>query len=74
MSTLEFELSASDKQSQTWLKLRQHLAAKLDELRKKNDNPKLGAEDTAALRGQITFAKGILELGEDRPVVETNRE
>lgn len=61
-----FMLAQSDRQSQTWLKLKGHLEEKLKNLRGQNDGD-LDPIQTAHIRGQIKFAKGLWALGEDAP-------
>jgi len=56
------KLDANDRRSAVWIKIKAHLTAELDLLRRKNDND-YDAVETACLRGQIAHAKGMLEAG-----------
>ena len=67
MNDLPFELTAGEKVSPLWVRLKTHLESELDLARKRNDNPKLTEHETAALRGDIKRLKLILSLGDDRP-------
>ncbi len=66
---ISFALTPGDKISPTWQKLREHLEGKLKDLRGKNDDPKLDAIQTAALRGQIQTLKNVISLGDTSPVI-----
>lgn len=59
-----------DKNSKEWREIESFVTGKIDDLRKSNDN-ELNEIETADLRGQIKFAKLILDLPEDQtePVV-----
>lgn len=59
-----------DKNSKEWREIESFVTGKIDDLRKSNDN-ELNEIETADLRGQIKFAKLILDLPEDEaePVV-----
>jgi hypothetical protein len=48
--------------SATWKALEMHLKTQLQGLRERNDQPKLDANQTAALRGQIATIKDLLAL------------
>lgn len=61
-----FALTQGDRQSQTWLKLKAHMEEKLKILRGQNDG-ELDPIQTAHIRGQIKFAKGLLALASDEP-------
>lgn len=61
-----FALTQGDRQSQTWLKLKEHLEQKLKNLRGQNDGD-LDPIPTAHIRGQIKFVKGLLAADEDAP-------
>lgn len=66
-----FTLNQGEKLSPLWARLRNHLEDELTSARKRNDNPKLSADDTAALRGEIKQLKAFIALGnEDRPQTE----
>ncbi len=54
-------LTAGDRQSALWRKLRKHLEQRLQDLRKKNDG-NLSELATAALRGEIRAIKRMLAL------------
>jgi hypothetical protein len=56
------KLDANDRRSSAWLKIKAHLTAELDLMRRKNDND-YDAVETAGLRGQIAHAKAMLEAG-----------
>lgn len=62
-----FFLTDSDRQSQAWRKLEEHLKQKLQNLRGQNDGEELDPIKTAFLRGQIKFTKGLLALGNEEP-------
>jgi len=47
--------------SNTWLELKEYLIQRLDEARRKNDNPQT-LESTERLRGQIAEIKHLLNL------------
>jgi hypothetical protein len=47
--------------SNTWLSLKEYYTARLDQLRRQNDNPK-SIEETERLRGQIAEIKHLLNL------------
>lgn len=51
-----------DTRSSTWLFVEAHLKQRLNELRERNDQQKLDAYLTAALRGQIAEIKDLLAL------------
>ena len=70
----DFELSEGDKLNPLWLRLKEHLQMRLVEARGKNDNEALDATGTAALRGQIKLLKVLIGLGDERPIVEVNRD
>lgn len=71
MSDDLFELTEGEKRHPLWVRLKAHLEHELDLARKKNDNSKLSEQDTAALRGNISRLKIIIDLGKDRPLTET---
>jgi hypothetical protein len=50
--------------SNTWIELKEYLTQRLDEARRKNDNPQT-VELTERLRGQIAEIKHLLSL--DKP-------
>lgn len=52
-------------QSGEWLAVVAWARDQLESLRKKNDNPELSPEQTAALRGEIRFAKRLLGLADE---------
>lgn len=64
----EFSLTEPDKHSSLWLRLKSTLLDQLDRARKRNDDPALSEQGTAALRGQIRCLKQIIALGDDRPM------
>lgn len=55
-------LEKHERQSAVWIKLRDHMAQRLADLRTKNDGPHDGV-DTANLRGRIAQLKELLALG-----------
>lgn len=54
-----------DFRSATWKRLSKHIQDRVDELRKLNDNPSYGIEQTALIRGGISELNKILSLAED---------
>jgi hypothetical protein len=64
-----FELSDADRGSAAWASIERMLAARLADLRAKNDRLQT-AEETAHLRGQIAEIKTLLSLAEPRPHVD----
>lgn len=60
-------LLAHDLQSPTWTKLRRHLEARRETLRRKNDNPNLDSVQTALLRGELRAVLNLLALGSPGP-------
>lgn len=54
-----------DFRSATWKRLSKHIQERVDELRKLNDSPSYGAEQTALIRGGISELSKILSLAED---------
>ena len=66
--TEPFDLTEGEKAHPLWRRLKAHLAAKLDGCRARNDDPALTESETAALRGQIKTLKGLIALGDDRPL------
>lgn len=69
MTHTKFILTAEDKSSSLWKRLRDQLEQRLSELRAKNDGA-LDANDTAKLRGQIAEVKRLLSLEKDLPSLE----
>ena len=57
-------LSLQDRNSATWAVLKRHLEARLDTLRRMNDNPS-GEMETATLRGRIAEIKRLLAMDKD---------
>ena len=69
MAITEFILNDFDKSQGLWLRLREHMEERLAFARQCND--KVQPEDqTAVLRGEIKCLKGLIALGDDRPVVD----
>lgn len=67
MTDLEqFELTAGEKLSPLWARLKAHFETQLQSMRARNDRAMTELE-TAALRGHISCLKALLALGEDRP-------
>ena len=58
-------LKVEDFRSDTWKRLTQTLEERLEELRQLNDNPSLGVEQTALVRGGIKELKRILGLADE---------
>jgi hypothetical protein len=54
-----------DFRSATWKRLSKTIQDRVDELRKLNDNPSYGAEQTALIRGGISELNKILSLAEE---------
>ena len=48
-----------------WKRLSQHISDRVDELRKLNDSPSYGVEQTALIRGGIRELNKILSLAEE---------
>lgn len=63
MSAEEFSLKPIERNSAMWLRLAEHLTARLNTHRAVNDSPKSEIE-TATLRGRIAELKAILSLGD----------
>ena len=61
-------LTPQDRQSASWLKLKERYEARLATLRAQNDS-ELDERKTARLRGRIAEVKAFLSLGTDTPVV-----
>jgi hypothetical protein len=59
------QMKIEDFRSETWKRLTQTLEERLEELRQLNDNPSLGVEQTALVRGGIKELKRILSLADD---------
>jgi hypothetical protein len=59
-------LSAMDVQSQTWIKLKAHVEARIDSLRARNDGD-LDQIATAKLRGSIKAYLNLLTLAQPAP-------
>ncbi len=53
-----------------WQKLEARYTARLDTLRKQNDNSGLGEVETARLRGRIEEVKKLLSIGTPNPIQE----
>lgn len=54
-----------DFRTPAWKRLSQHIGERIDELRKLNDNPSYGPEQTALIRGGISELSKILSLAEE---------
>lgn len=66
-------MKTEDFRTQTWRRLSQHVSERIDELRKLNDSPSYGPEQTALIRGGISELSKILSLADDAslsPVVD----
>ncbi len=57
-------LDRQDLQSPAWLKLKEHLEARLVERREYNDGQTLNDVETAGIRGEIKEIKRILRISE----------
>lgn len=55
-------LEKVDLDSHVWRKLKRHLAAKRDALRRRNDNTELDAVQTAIVRGELRAIANLLAL------------
>lgn len=64
-------LTDADRHNELWRRLKAELERWLADCRLKNDNPKLGAEETAALRGEIRTLRRIIALGDETPATTT---
>jgi len=65
------QLSELDIRSTTWLKLVEIIDARINVLRKKNDN-NMTPEETSTVRGQIKECKRFLALAKKAPPQETD--
>jgi len=59
------QMKPEDFRTDVWKRLTQTLEERLEELRQLNDNPSLGVEQTALVRGGIKELKRILSLADD---------
>lgn len=66
----KFTLNPTEKQSFLWKKIQQHFTKELDIARRKNDGNQLTAEQTSAIRGEISCLKKLIALD----VVEVKEE
>lgn len=62
------KLTPMDLRSQLWLDLSAHMEGRLADLRRQNDSPNLGQDETSRLRGRIAQLKEILALAKQEPV------
>lgn len=62
---MKLKLNEQEANDPLWLKLKEHLEARLASFRIKNDDHELGDARTALLRGQIAELKYFLSL--DKP-------
>ena len=58
-------MKPEDFRSATWKRLSQTIQDRVDELRKLNDSPSYGPEQTALIRGGISELNKILSLADD---------
>lgn len=72
--TESFTLTESDKAQGLWLRLKAHFEARLAILRARNDNAVLTEQETAAIRGEIRCLRGLIALGDARPIVTGNED
>lgn len=63
-SLAEFTLSISERDSQLWKRLAEHLTERLQLLRESNDTP-MSETDRNVLIGQIREVKAVLNLGRE---------
>jgi len=59
---IKFELNASDKNSVTWQKLREHFEKSIVALREKNDSIGNDERETLKIRTEIALYKSLLKL------------
>jgi len=59
---IKFELNASDRNSEVWLKLTRHFNDRIQALRERNDSHGLSPEDTIKCRTEIAVLKSLLKL------------
>lgn len=64
-----FELSAHERHSELWKRLKKHFEERLEAHRRNNDEP-ASDERTARLRGRIAETKYIIGLDQDAQVVD----
>ena len=70
MTDETFELTAGDRVSPTWVRLREHFETLRARYRTRNDDVNLGPAQTAELRGRIAVLTALIDLGEEKPEVE----
>jgi hypothetical protein len=58
-------LKQEDFRTPAWKRLSQHINERVDELRKLNDSPSYGVEQTALIRGGIRELNKILSLADE---------
>ena len=66
----DFILGPADRNSGLWRRLASYLEARLEELRRQNDNSHLDERQTASLRGRIAQVNELLALAKPAPEVE----
>ena len=59
-------LARLDLGSSTWAYVLEFTTKRMSELREKNDKKSLNDIETAIIRGKISFAKEVLELGKQK--------
>lgn len=64
-----FALSPGDRATPLWIRLVEHLEKRLQQQRINNDSPDLTEQQTAKIRGHIECLKGLIALGNERPVI-----
>ena len=57
-----------DKHSIEWVRIKEHLEKRLEQLRTDNDGD-LDEVETARIRGMILMCKEIIALDQDKPVI-----
>ena len=65
------EMTFEERNSALWVKLKEHLTARLDLLRRKNDSP-LSPEETSSLRGAIREVKTMLALEQSGTAIDVD--
>lgn len=63
------KLEKHETQTPLWMKIEEHLKARIETLRRMNDAD-LDPAKTARIRGRIAEARRLLSLAEDAPVTD----
>ena len=69
-----FELTYAERVGPLWTRFTEHLTNQLDQARKMNDSAGNTEQATAALRGRIACLKGLVALGNERPMTAVDRD